>query len=179
MKKLAILIVAGLGLSVFSVHAQVDPLTKEDVASLDTADRADWKTAIEKVYKTKEEDIRLMRERGLSWPQAAIVAELAKASKKPIAEVMALRDGQQMGWAQMAKELKVNDKAVAKAVAKVRKDVEFNKYMPPKKPRKKRPNRIEQGKNESSKEVPQNVDANKSKDKELKAQDKESKEQKE
>lgn len=136
----------GLSALLFVGHysqGQIDPLTKEDVASLDTAERSDWKIAIEKVYKPKEEEIRLMKERGLSWPQMAIVAQMAKSSKKSIAEVMSFRDGRQMGWSQMAAELKLDDKAIAKEVAKVRKDLENNKYLPPKKPRKKKPGKLD------------------------------------
>jgi hypothetical protein len=109
------------------VHAEVDPLSTEEASSEKIKDRPEWQSALKTQYKITDEQIKLMQEKGLSYPQMAMASSLAEKSGKSLDDVLKMRTEEKMGWGKIAKELGVPPKEIGQSVASVRHEIRDEK----------------------------------------------------
>jgi hypothetical protein len=97
-----------------------DDIAKEEKASSKDADKVAWAATIQGRFQFTEEQMKMMREKGLRNPQLAIVGKLAEASGKSVDEILVMRKGQGKGWAKIASELGVDPVEVGRAISTTR-----------------------------------------------------------
>lgn len=114
--------------------AEPDIFSKELIAAMDISDQSDWVTAIKKYYNLEDLQIKRYMDRGYSYVEMTIAAQMAKQAKKSTDDVWKLREGKQLTWPDIAKELNVKPEAVTKEVAKIRKEIIAGKFAPKIKP---------------------------------------------
>lgn len=107
--------------------AEEDVLAQEETASETVKDRPEWLGALKTEYKLTDEQIKQLKDSGLSYPQMAMTSRLAEKSGKPIDEVLKMRTEQKMGWGKIAKELGVAPKEIGQSVASVRHEMNAEK----------------------------------------------------
>ncbi len=79
--------------------------------------KANWNAEVQKKYNLTDAQMESMTTKGMKGPELAKVAQLAESSKKPIAEIVAMRTEQKMGWGKIAKTLGVAPKELGQAVS--------------------------------------------------------------
>lgn len=97
-----------------------DVLQQEEAAAKEIKDRPEWTAQIKKQYSLSDEQIKTMKDQGLTHPQMAMAAGIAQKSGKPLDEVLKLRADGTKGWGQIAKELGVQPGEIGKSVAEIR-----------------------------------------------------------
>jgi len=75
-----------------------------------------WDQQLKKTYNLTDEQLKTLHNSGLSSPQLAMVAQLAKSSNKPLEDVLKMRTEQKMGWGEIAKSLGVHPSEIGHAV---------------------------------------------------------------
>lgn len=75
-----------------------------------------WTQQLKKTYSLTDEQIKTLKDSGLSSPQLAMVAQLSKSSQKPLEEVLKMRTEQKKGWGEIAKELGIPPKEIGQSV---------------------------------------------------------------
>ncbi|WP_413289339.1 hypothetical protein [Bdellovibrio sp. HCB337] len=75
-----------------------------------------WNQQLKEKYALTDEQIKTLHDSGISYPQLAMVAQLAKSSQKPLEDVLKMRTEQKMGWGKIAKELGVHPREIGQSV---------------------------------------------------------------
>lgn len=90
----------------------------QEVAQVEKIQAKDelWTQQLKKTYSLTDEQIKTLKDSGLSSPQMAMVAQLAKSSEKPLEEVLKMRTEQKKGWGEIAKELGISPKEIGQSV---------------------------------------------------------------
>lgn len=104
------------------VRAETDADIDQEVAQIEAIQNKDdvWNQQLKEKYSLTDEQIKTLRESGISYPQLAMVSQLSKTSQKPLEEVLKMRTEQKMGWGKIAKELGVPPKEIGQSVRDLR-----------------------------------------------------------
>lgn len=109
-----------IAFSLFSSPALAEEETSvdKDAETIEKAGGKDevWAEQLKTRYNLTEEQIKTLRSTGLSNPQLAMAAQMAKSSNKSIEDVLKMRTEQKMGWGKIAKELNVHPSEIGKSV---------------------------------------------------------------
>lgn len=98
-----------------------DDKIDSDMASIEsTKDHPEWNALLKEKYNFTDEQMAQLNQSGVSRPQMAMTAELAKQSGRPLEEVLKMRSEQKMGWGKVAKELGVRPGSLGQSVADMR-----------------------------------------------------------
>lgn len=113
-KTLALLVITSL----MPVLAHAETEVDQEVAKVEKiqAKQEAWDQQLKKTYNLTDEQLKSLHDSGLSSPQTAIVAQLAKSSNKTIDEVLKMRTEQKMGWGEIAKSLGVHPSEIGHSV---------------------------------------------------------------
>lgn len=100
------------------VRAETDADIDQEVAKIEAIQNKDdiWNQQLKEKYSLTDEQIKTLRESGISYPQLAMASQLSKTSQKPLEEVLKMRTEQKMGWGKIAKELGVPPKEIGQSV---------------------------------------------------------------
>lgn len=118
MKWVSLVVVAALLPAGFALASE--DLDQEAVAAEATKDRPEWSATLKEKYNLTDEQMAQLSSSGISRPQTAMAAEIAKQSGRSLDEVLKMRTEQKMGWGKIAKELGVEPGAIGRAVADMR-----------------------------------------------------------
>lgn len=113
-KTLALLVITSLMPILAHAETEVD----QEVAKVEKiqAKQEAWDQQLKKTYNLTDEQLKSLHDSGLSSPQLAMVAQLAKSSNKTIDEVLKMRTEQKMGWGEIAKSLGVHPSEIGHSV---------------------------------------------------------------
>jgi hypothetical protein len=121
MKTILALFVAANLLSPSDLRAlPADEIAKQEAASATDADKAGWAATIQGRFQFTDEQMKMMRKKGLKNPQLAIVGKLAETSGKSVEEILDMRKGRGMGWEKIAAELGVEPREIGEAISTTR-----------------------------------------------------------
>lgn len=104
-----------------------DDLDKEASAMESTKENPQWNSTLKDKYNLTDEQMKALTESGVSHPQMAMAAELAKQTNKTIDEVLKMRTEQKMGWGAIAKELGVKPGSLGHSVSEMRHQMNDNR----------------------------------------------------
>ncbi len=105
-----------------------DEVDNEATAMEATKNNPQWTSTLKEKYNLTDDQIKSLTESGVSHPQMAMAAELAKQSNKSIDEVLKMRTEQKMGWGAIAKELGVKPGSLGHSVSEMRHQINENKH---------------------------------------------------
>lgn len=94
----------------------------EKEPSIATTEHPRWESGIKEKYELTDEQMKTLKDSGLSYPQIAKVAYLSKNSSKSMSEILAMRNEQKMGWGKIAKELNVHPGELGRAVSSLHRE---------------------------------------------------------
>jgi hypothetical protein len=115
---MCLLLIAGIAFSQTLMAGEVE--NEEAEVTIAEAEQPKWHSDIQTKYALTDEQMKSLKDSGLSYPQIAKVAQLAKSSTKPIGDVLAMRIDQKMGWGKIAKALGVHPGELGQAVSSLR-----------------------------------------------------------
>jgi hypothetical protein len=93
----------------------------------DSKDQSKWLTTLKDQHHLTDEQIKAMKDKGIAYPQMAMVATLSEKSGKSIDDILKMRTEQKMGWGKIAKELGVPPKELGHSVAEMRHEMHEEK----------------------------------------------------
>lgn len=102
-------------------------IEQEETSSEGQKDNPKWTESLKSTYSLTDTDIQAMRDKGINYPQMAIVSSLAAKSGKTRDEIIAMRKDQKMGWGKIAKTLGIAPKEIGQSVANTRRTVREEK----------------------------------------------------
>lgn len=107
-----------LGAPASLVRAETDADIDKEVAQIEAVQNKDeiWNQQLKEKYSLTDEQIKTLKDSGISYPQMAMASQLSKTSQKPLEDVLKMRTEQKMGWGKIAKELGVPPKEIGQSV---------------------------------------------------------------
>lgn len=102
-------------------------IEQEETSSEGQKDNPKWTESLKSTYSLTDSDIQAMKDKGMGYPQMAIVSGLAAKSGKTRDEIIAMRKDQKMGWGKIAKTLGIAPKEIGQSVANTRRAVRDDK----------------------------------------------------
>ncbi len=86
-------------------------------------DAPKWASEVQTKYSLTDAQMKSFADAGISGPQLAISAELAKASGKTTDEIIKMRTTDKMGWGKIAKTLGVAPSSIGQSVSSLHHDL--------------------------------------------------------
>lgn len=116
-----VLVAAMIAMSSYArAEAEVD--ADKEISQIESANIKEemWVQQLKEKYALTDEQIKKLKDSGISFPQMAMASQLAKSSGKTIDEVLKMRTEQKMGWGKIAKELGVKPQELGHSVRDMR-----------------------------------------------------------
>jgi len=108
-------LISGYSLAGFAEAAADVDQEVTQIEEIKTKDEV-WTQHLKDKYALTDEQIKTLKDSGISYPHLAMVAQLSKSSEKPLEDVLKMRTEQKMGWGKIAKELGVHPKEIGQSV---------------------------------------------------------------
>lgn len=107
--------------------AEDSSIEREELLSDRVKDKPEWVPVLKSHHHLKDSQIQMMKEKGLTYPQMAMVSKMSEKSGKPVDDIIQLRITEKMAWGKIAEELGVIPKEIGQSVAALRHEVSLGK----------------------------------------------------